>query len=84
MKITMNELKKNLEEYLYSGMWQYDAPLIGKDDVEMILNVFNAFDKAIELLDANMLCEKCPFPHDAERCTVEGCREYLKEWLLND
>lgn len=43
-----------------------------------------AFDKAIELLDANMLCEKCPFPMNAERCNVEGCREYMKEWLLKD
>lgn len=43
-----------------------------------------ALDNAIELLDRNMLCEKCPFPHDTERCTVEGCREYMKECLLNN
>ena len=41
-----------------------------------------ALDKAIELLDANMLCENCPFPKNAERCTVEGCKDYLKECLL--
>lgn len=43
-----------------------------------------ALDVAIELLDRNMLCEKCPFPHDVERCTVNGCREYMKECLLKD
>ena len=42
-----------------------------------------AFDRAIELLDRNMLCEKCPFSHDTERCTIEGCKGYLKECLLN-
>ena len=48
MKIIMNELKKNLEEYLDSGMWQFEAPYIGKDEVEMILNVFNALDLLLE------------------------------------
>ena len=43
-----------------------------------------ALDKAIELLDGNMLCEKCPFPQNAERCTVEGCKDYLKECILNE
>ena len=42
-----------------------------------------ALDKAIELIDKNMLCEKCPFPHNAERCTVEGCKGYLKDCLIN-
>lgn len=42
-----------------------------------------ALDKAVSLLDRNMLCKKCPFPHVTERCTVNGCREYMKECLLN-
>ena len=44
----MNELKKNLEEYLESGMWQWEAPYIGKKDVELILNAFNALDLLLE------------------------------------
>ena len=47
----MNELKNYLEEYIKSGMCQYEAPYIGKEDVEMILNIFNALDKACELLE---------------------------------
>lgn len=84
MKITMNELKKNLEEYLKSDCGNGMLLLIGKDDVEMMLDVFKALDKAIELLDSNMLCEKCPFPHDTERCTIEGCKDYLKECILKE
>ena len=43
-----------------------------------------ALDKAIELLDKNMLCEQCPFEKNTERCTVEGCKDYLKECILNE
>lgn len=43
-----------------------------------------ALNRAVKLLNENMLCEKCPFPKNTERCTVEGCKDYLKECLLKD
>ena len=58
----MNKLKKNLEEYIKSGMWQYEAPYIGKDDVELILKVFNALDKACELLESATEYGQLPCP----------------------
>lgn len=68
--------------------WFIDYNVAKQQDDWFTLNeeytkLSKALDKAIELLDKNMLCEKCPFPHDTERCTVEGCKEYLKECLLN-
>ena len=50
--------------------------------VDYIDSLEKALGKAIELLDRNMLCENCPFPHDTKRCTAKGCREYLRECLL--
>lgn len=39
-------------------------------------------DKVIDLLYEHMDCEKCPFPLNYEKCTIENCKEYLKEMLL--
>lgn len=46
----MNKLKKYLEEYLDSGMCQYEAPFIGRNDVTTMLKVFKALDKACHKL----------------------------------
>ena len=80
--MSLNKLKKFLKGYLKSGMWKCEAPLIGKDEVKMILDVFDAFDEAVELLYENMSCEKCPFPKNKERCIASRCKDYMRECLL--
>ena len=39
-------------------------------------------DKAIELLYEHMDCKNCPFPKNYEKCTIENCKNYIKECLL--
>lgn len=49
---------------------------------DYIKQLRNALDETFGLLYNHMDCEKCPFPLNYEKCTIENCKEYLKEMLL--
>ena len=76
--------KLNDNKLVLKDKWQRRIDLLEEISTrgEYIDKLNNALDRAVKLLDRNMLCEKCPFPQNAERCTVEGCKEYLRECLL--
>lgn len=66
-------LSRTTKDELIAMVWQH------RDYIEKL---DKALDKAVELLDLHMDCEKCPFPLNYEKCTIENCKEYLKEMLL--
>lgn len=91
----MNKLKKNLEEYLESDCGDGTLLLIGKDEAELMLNVFKALDKACHVIDDLKDCtnigseiyRKCPFKEECNKGRFNGCIasiEKWKEWLLHD
>ena len=81
-----NDAYERLYEYWsYGGAIDYNVEEQLDDWVTIhreYTRISKALGKAVELLDANVLCENCPFPHGTKRCTVEGRREYLRECLL--
>ena len=85
MKITMNELKKNLEKYLESDCDTGMLLLIGKDEAEQMLKVFKALDKACELIieAVNQDCTILDEVLESSYLYRTEVREW-KEWLLND
>ena len=91
MKTAMNELKKNLEKYLESECDTGMLLLIGKDEAELMLNVFKALDKACEELnDFTEFVPMSNLPFEDETYTKfinsfdeEECINIWKYWLLN-
>ena len=71
-------------KFVLKDKWQRRVDLLEEISTkdEYIDKLNNALDNAVKLLDENMLCEKCPYFMNRERCTVEGCKDYLKECLL--
>lgn len=88
----MNKLKKNLEEYLESDCGNGMLLLIGKDEAELILNVFKALDNACEELNdfvefvpiSNLPFEGETYKRFINSFDEEECINIWKEWLLND
>lgn len=92
MKKTMNELKKKLEEYLESEHGDWRLLLMGKDEAELMLNLFKALDKACEELnDFTEFVPMSNLPFEGETYTrfinsfdEEECINIWKEWLLKE
>lgn len=81
----MNNFKDRKIDYTYKSLSRFP-----KDELiamiwqhrDYIEKLEKALDKAVELLDLHMDCYKCPSQKSYIQCTIDNCKEYLKEMLL--